>query len=588
MFKRANKITALLVAASSVMSLVPAMAADYKKIDSQDGTIYSAFAYKDGKAYIDGAIDDKDDATYYVADGKYTALEDIDSGDSVTKFKNYIDDNGDYSVNLEDGTVNDNNIVEDTKDDVASALRKKIKSDTEDRYNTSSASYTVNGTAYAGSSSDQRDYDALVDISNGSWYYTAYAAATKAIANKDNGSATYFNVFTDKDGTYIDADYNLGKVKVATTNGSATIENTNDAYDLSSSEKEAVRASVAQNAVLGQDDNYLYRLVTVTVSIDSTIAPTDGITKINGKAITDTGVFTDVHGDQKTVSYKAIQKISKAADSSDVDGANVAKTVSTYAVSTDKAAALSSTVTGIINGATKYAVNNGKITFVKANISAETVDTVTLTLKGSDGYFYTDDADTDNEDVKVNGTTAALQVSNGNIYRLDAGYIYKYNNTDGWDKLYKVDGSFDKLSVYDDNNMVAWNQDDEVYSVINGSATTDTKTDTTTTTTTTPAVTAGWVQAANGTWTYNKADGTKATGWLNDGGVWYYLKADGVMATGWVQDGATWYFLKSSGAMATGWLNDNGTWYYLNASGAMLANTTVDGYVLGANGAWVK
>ena len=40
--------------------------------------------------------------------------------------------------------------------------------------------------------------------------------------------------------------------------------------------------------------------------------------------------------------------------------------------------------------------------------------------------------------------------------------------------------------------------------------------------------------------------------------------------------------------MKTGWLNDNGTWYYLNASGAMLSNTTVGGYVLGANGAWIK
>ncbi|WP_423219214.1 hypothetical protein, partial [Clostridium butyricum] len=27
---------------------------------------------------------------------------------------------------------------------------------------------------------------------------------------------------------------------------------------------------------------------------------------------------------------------------------------------------------------------------------------------------------------------------------------------------------------------------------------------------------------------------------------------------------------------------------YLNANGSMAANTTVDGYVLGANGAWVK
>ena len=40
--------------------------------------------------------------------------------------------------------------------------------------------------------------------------------------------------------------------------------------------------------------------------------------------------------------------------------------------------------------------------------------------------------------------------------------------------------------------------------------------------------------------------------------------------------------------MKTGWLNDNGTWYYLNADGSMAANTYVDGYYVGSNGAWVK
>ncbi|NFE75542.1 hypothetical protein FC758_17050, partial [Clostridium botulinum] len=40
--------------------------------------------------------------------------------------------------------------------------------------------------------------------------------------------------------------------------------------------------------------------------------------------------------------------------------------------------------------------------------------------------------------------------------------------------------------------------------------------------------------------------------------------------------------------MKTGWLNDNGTWYFLNASGKMLSNTVVDGYKLGANGAWIR
>ena len=39
--------------------------------------------------------------------------------------------------------------------------------------------------------------------------------------------------------------------------------------------------------------------------------------------------------------------------------------------------------------------------------------------------------------------------------------------------------------------------------------------------------------------------------------------------------------------MQRGWLNDSGTWYYLSKSGAMLANTIIDGYVLGASGAWL-
>jgi len=60
------------------------------------------------------------------------------------------------------------------------------------------------------------------------------------------------------------------------------------------------------------------------------------------------------------------------------------------------------------------------------------------------------------------------------------------------------------------------------------------------------------------------------------------------MVTGWQNVGGSWYYINMSGAMQTGWINDNGTWYYCDASGVMLANTIVDGYVLGANGAWIK
>lgn len=46
---------------------------------------------------------------------------------------------------------------------------------------------------------------------------------------------------------------------------------------------------------------------------------------------------------------------------------------------------------------------------------------------------------------------------NGNLWRLLFGYIYKWDNNKIWIKVYKVDGFFNKIFVYDDNNIVVWN-----------------------------------------------------------------------------------------------------------------------------------
>lgn len=97
----------------------------------------------------------------------------------------------------------------------------------------------------------------------------------------------------------------------------------------------------------------------------------------------------------------------------------------------------------------------------------------------------------------------------------------------------------------------------------------------------------GW-QQIEGKWYLMNANGAMTTGWQNVGGTWYFMSTSGAMTKGWQKVGGKWYFLQSSGAMKTGWLNDNGTWYYLNADGSMAANTYVDGYYVGSNGAWVK
>ncbi|MFR1908106.1 MAG: hypothetical protein ACLS28_21300 [Clostridium neonatale] len=233
-------------------------------------------------------------------------------------------------------------------------------------------------------------------------------------------------------------------------------------------------------------------------------------------------------------------------------------------------------------------------------------------LDSSDGDD--NDAETRESDLDGRESEAAVDTDvDGNLYVLDGGYVYKFDNDEDWEKVAKVDGACTDLSVYDKDNIIAWNEDDEAYSIIAGRSSKSMmilQTDDTTT------ATAGWVQdATTGAWSYTKADGTKAigwfqsptsglwyymdangvmqaNGWIQDGGSWYFLDSTGAMKTGWVYTGGAWYFLKNTagnlGAMQTGWIQTGGKWYYCNASGAMLSNTTVGGYVLGADGAWIK
>ncbi|MVX63099.1 hypothetical protein GKZ28_05225 [Clostridium chromiireducens] len=78
------------------------------------------------------------------------------------------------------------------------------------------------------------------------------------------------------------------------------------------------------------------------------------------------------------------------------------------------------------------------------------------------------------------------------------------------------------------------------------------------------------------------------SGWEQVNGTWYYYDANGQKKTGWVEDSGNWYYLNNDGSMAIGWLQYGGNWYFLGSNGVMLKNTTVNGYTLGSNGAWVQ
>ncbi|OAT80911.1 hypothetical protein A6P54_12960 [Bacillus sp. MKU004] len=101
------------------------------------------------------------------------------------------------------------------------------------------------------------------------------------------------------------------------------------------------------------------------------------------------------------------------------------------------------------------------------------------------------------------------------------------------------------------------------------------------------AMETGWVKDA-GKWYFLDNSGAMQTGWVKDGGKWYFLNSSGSMKTGWLAEGSTWYYLNSGGSMQTGWKVVGNEWYYFYSSGKMAANTTVDGYKLGKDGAWMQ
>jgi glucan-binding YG repeat protein len=97
----------------------------------------------------------------------------------------------------------------------------------------------------------------------------------------------------------------------------------------------------------------------------------------------------------------------------------------------------------------------------------------------------------------------------------------------------------------------------------------------------------GWL-LSGGKWYYFQPSGEMRTGWASVKGTWYYFDHSGAMKTGWLDLSGKKYFLNNSGAMVTGWQQTGGKWYYFNKDGSMAANTVINGYKLGPDGAWIQ
>ena len=106
-----------------------------------------------------------------------------------------------------------------------------------------------------------------------------------------------------------------------------------------------------------------------------------------------------------------------------------------------------------------------------------------------------------------------------------------------------------------------------------------------------------WQRDNKGWWIKNSDGSYPRNEWKLVNNSWYFFDSQGYMFTGWLNISGSWYFLNTdegsnNGKMVTGWRAVSGKWYYLSTAtdgsgGKMLLNTTIDGYRLGADGAWV-
>lgn len=587
MLKRITKMTSLLVCFASVASIIPAYAADVKKIDATNGTIYNARA-KGAGIFIDGEINDKDEAQYFIStDGKYNEISGLDNGDAAQDLllNKYLEIDDDTMVDITNNyKVIDNNTRADLEDDVATTLRKKIKNDDDGRFdkNTFESSNIIKGGKFLAAGSG----------------LSVFKYNLKSPSSTKNSDAIY----SDYAGNYVDADYNLGNLKVTTTGDSVIIKNTKDIYEIKKNDEVTyeVRAEISEdstNKYITDISDYIYRFANLTIyerrKGDTAWTPATSEYGFGGPKykVTNSG------------SVVVLQKFSKTAASEKVDGINYSKDSAIYFLKDEdgkdevilgqSAASSATKVGGTATGAkVKITCNAQGFCSAFLDVNDKKIYGETLKLKTKDGFNYVDLGDTDSTDTDL---VDSIYTSGGFVWVLDKGYVKAWDGNESFAKVYKVDGSMNNMSIGSKDVMVLWNEDDSVYSVINNS-----KTDKAVTTgaavitDTTKVNSSGWVKAADGAYTFINTDGVKAINWKQDGAYWYYLNPTiGTMTTGWQKVNGTWYYLNPGtasgplGSMQTGWINDKGTWYYCDGTGAMLSNTTVGGYVLGSNGAWI-
>ena len=619
MIKRITKFTGLLVSVASIISIIPAYATDVQKLDAQTGTIDSATAKGNG-IFIDGEINGEDEAAYWLSDdGKYNKLN-VDTGSSLTGelFNQYLEiDTGAKDLTYLDLKNNYNEVDYDVREDlestVARTIKAKLRHDDNGRFDKTTLESgdftTLYNREFTIAPTDGTVRVGFLDGANGlssfqvplkdkftptgitKFTYSNSYSSSSSTGNLANTSAIY----GDATGNYVDADYNLGSLKVyagSTTGASVTLKNTDDSYNIiKDGQTYQLKAVLQEKKYINDFSDSVERLAYLTIykkgpndTSYSKVTAADGFTfggdDKNHIGYTVDGTITVVQAFSKTPASDTVDGIKYPKDSTiyfiaDKDGNK------DYLIGDSIASATQKLGTGIATTTGHYAIkvtsNDKAISSIYLDEDNNAIYAETGTFEHKNSFNYVDISDHDKSD--IDSTANGITYAGGLPYFVNSGYIETWDDDHSFIKFAKIDSGISGISVGSKNKIIVWDQDKEVYSIINVKAATTTTGTTTSTTTgiSTTATTGAAVTVST----------VATTGWTKNGdNTWSYLE-NGTKKTGWLKDGSSWYYLKSNGIIATGWINDNGTWYYLDPSGAMLSDTTIDGYTLGSDGAWI-
>ncbi|OOM14391.1 hypothetical protein [Clostridium saccharobutylicum] len=680
MLKNKNKIISLVTAVTSMVSLMPisAYASTRVTVGPKTGKVSKAVAYDGGKYFVEAnnINNFKDNSTYYYNGSIYNKTDSLNNSSDIDSYGNYVE-SPDKSINLSNGAIEDGNKSKSDSSSASTHLRTNILKDNKTRYkNGNSINLEDDGKTIHMYAPDEYVNDFLKVPSpsyyGNTWYQTQY----NAINPNDNAASWYHldSIFTDKDGKYVLADYSVGDLKLliadskSTTSSAVTYnpidsKNTTPAavtyntikFKNTTDEVDGYKANIMHAGTFTSDDNYIYRLGTLYISDGLLSYMTENVrfgTEENPITIkTDSGAWltresagegfsmflaknlVDDNNDDKAPVFAIpmIQKISKKQAKDTANGLKYPSTVENYILADANGNLEYNTY--ILTS--KYTISNGKLVAYSYDNDSKKLVVTKINLIKKSNYSYTDLEEAVSQDItSENSYTIDSQ---GNLYVLNNGQIMKFDtDSNSFVPVYTVNSTYDRLSVYDSDDMIAWNSESNSYSVIaltkssghrsskksrSSSDETNSSSDDNSDISRTSNINkdnsintaapkwkvangkwylinedgsyyTGWYKYKNDSnWYYLNADGSMATGWVQcNTNNWYYLIPNGSMATGWVADNSgNWYYLNTNGTMVTGWIQDplTGKWYYLYSNGSMAHDTYVNGYYLDSNGAWV-